>query len=66
MIAVPQGADVLRSRTASGIFADELGFQEKGREGFQASKPTIEGGGRYTTVSTPNGQNFFYELLHSN
>lgn len=63
IIAVPQGADVLRSQTASGILSDELAFQDKAEESFVASKPTIEGGGRYTGLSTPNGQEFFYKML---
>ncbi len=61
--AVPQGSDVLRSKTASAIFSDEMAFQDKAKEAYEASKPTIDGGGRFTGVSTPNGHEFFYDLV---
>jgi len=51
--AVAQGADQLRQQTASGIFMDEFGFWERCEETYTASKPTIEGGGRVSIVSTP-------------
>lgn len=63
IIAVPQGADVLRSQTASAIFSDEMAFQDKAEEGYAAAKPTIDGGGKFTGVTTPNGQEFCYKLL---
>lgn len=62
IIAVAQGADVLRSRTASAIFSDEMAFQEKAESAFAAAKPTIDGGGKFTGVSSPNGQEFFYRM----
>lgn len=58
---VPQGADQLRQFTATAIFADEFAFWEKARETFMASKPTIDGGGKFTTVSSPQ-EGFFKEL----
>lgn len=61
--AVPQDSDALRSYTASGIFADELGFQDKARDMFTAAKPTITGGGKFVGVSTPNGKNYWYLLV---
>lgn len=61
MMGVPQGADQLRQFTASAIFADEFAFWEKARETFMASKPTIDGGGKFTTVSSPK-EGFFKEL----
>ena len=51
--AVAQGADQLRQMTASGILMDEFGFWEKDKDTYTSSKPTIEGGGRVTIVSTP-------------
>jgi len=58
-----QDSDALRQYTASSIFNDEMAFQEKSRESYAALKPTIDGGGRLTCVSTPNGKNnLFYEL----
>lgn len=61
--AVAQGPDVLRSRTASAILSDEMAFQDQACLAYEASKPTIDGGGRYTGVSTPNGQECFYDLV---
>ena len=58
---VPQGADQLRQYTASAIFADEFAFWPKARETFMASKPTIDGGGKFTCISSPM-EGFFKEL----
>lgn len=58
---VPQGADQLRQYTATAIFADEFAFWDRARETFMASKPTIDGGGKFTCVSSPN-EGFFKEL----
>jgi phage FluMu gp28-like protein len=51
--AVAQGADQLRQKTASGILMDEFAFWERDKDTYTAAKPTIEGGGRVTIVSTP-------------
>jgi len=62
---VSQDSDALRQYTASSVFNDEMAFQEKSRESYAAMKPTIDGGGRLTCVSTPNGKNnLFYELAN--
>jgi hypothetical protein len=58
---VPQGADQLRQFTATAILADEFAFWDKAKETFMASKPTIDGGGRFTTISSPR-EGFFKEL----
>ena len=50
---VPQGADQLRQFTASAILADEVAFWEKARETFMAMKPTTDGGGKVTLISSP-------------
>jgi len=60
--AVSQDSDAFRSYTASMIFMDEMAFQERARDAYTAAKPTIDGGGRFIGVSTPNGRNFFYAL----
>ncbi len=65
IVAIPQGGDVIRMHTASGIFSDEDAFQEEAEAAFEAAKPTIEGGGRLTKASSPNGQNAFYSLLNA-
>ena len=59
---VPQGADQLRQFTATAILADEFAFWEKARETFMASKPTIDGGGKFTIISSPR-EGFFKELV---
>lgn len=61
--AVSQDSDALRQYTASRIFADEMAFQERAELAYMASKPTIDGGGKFCGVSTPNGKEFFYRLV---
>lgn len=58
----PQGADQLRQFTFSGIFGDELAFWQDAQETYAASFPTLEGGGRFTAVSSP-GPGFFKALV---
>lgn len=48
----PQGADQLRQFTLSGILGDECAFWEKAREFYSATKPTTDGGGRITLISS--------------
>lgn len=61
--AIPQGPDIVRLHTASAIFSDENAFQDRAEETYSACKPTIDGGGKLTVVSTANGKNFFYNLF---
>lgn len=56
------GADQLRQYTFSGIFADELAFWEDAEKMYSASVPTLEGGGRFTGVSSP-APGFFKRLV---
>jgi hypothetical protein len=49
---IPQGANQLRQYTATAVLMDEAAFWEKGRESFASTKPTIEGGGRVTLISS--------------
>jgi len=63
ILGIPQGAEQLRSDTFSVIFSDELAFQDDQEKTWTASKPTIDGGGTFIAVSTPNGENnLFYQL----
>lgn len=39
--AIPQGADVLRQYTATGVFSDEAAFQEQAGEAYTAVMPTL-------------------------
>ena len=59
---VPEGADQLRQYTASGILCDEMAFQNEAEKAYTAAKPTINGGGRFTGVSSAN-PGFFHWLV---
>lgn len=56
------GADQLRQFTFSGIFADEIAFWENAQAMYSGSFPVIEGGGRFTAVSSA-GPGFFKKLV---
>ena len=60
--AIPQGADIIRQRTASGILSDECGFQDEFANAYTAAIPCIRGGGRFTALSTAN-PGFFQHLI---
>lgn len=62
--AIPQGPDVVRSFTFSGILADEMNHQQEFGDGFAAAAPTITGGGKYVAQGTPNGKNVGYQKLY--
>lgn len=57
-----QGMDQLRQYTCSRIGADEIAFWPNALQSFVAMKPTIEGGGKITLVST-RYPGFFKELI---
>jgi len=54
IIGVAQGADQLRQYTLTAIFADEMAYWELAHDTYSASLPTLEGGGRFTGVSSAN------------
>ena len=54
IIGVAQGADQLRQYGLTAIFADEFAFWELAADTYAASLPTLEGGGRFTAVSSAN------------
>lgn len=62
IIGIGQGPDQLRQLTVTAIFADEMAFWEDARDTFIAARPTIEGGGRFTGVSSAN-PGFFQQLI---
>lgn len=47
-----QGADQVRQYHPSGIYMDEMAFQDKAFDAFCAVKPAIQNGGRFTGVSS--------------
>ena len=59
--AIPQGATIIRQRTASGILSDEAAFQDEFSEAYTAARPCIRGGGWFVAVSTPH-PGFFQQL----
>jgi len=59
---IPEGGEVLRMHTASGILSDEMAFQPEARAAYTASKPTISSKGRFTGVSTAEDNTFFEEM----
>lgn len=62
IMGFPSGADQLRQFTFSGILADEMAFWDNAQEMYSASFPTLEGGGRFTAISSP-GPGFFKSLV---
>ncbi len=58
----PSGAEQLRQYTFSGILADELAFWPEAQKMYSAAVPTLEGGGRFTGVSSP-APGFFKRLV---
>jgi hypothetical protein len=62
MIGVAEGAHQLRQMTATAIMADEVGTWMNPREAFSALRPTIDGGGRLTLISSAY-PGFWAELI---
>ena len=60
--AIPQGADIIRQRTASGILSDEAAFQEQFSDAYTAARPCIRGGGWFVALSTAH-PGFFQNLF---
>lgn len=63
IVAVAQGEHQMRQLTATAIFADEFAFWEHARETYTAARPTIEGTGRFTGVSSAH-PGFFKDLVY--
>lgn len=62
ILGVAQGANQLRGPTASALLMDEVAFWEQCRASITAAKPTIEGGGRITLISSAN-PGFFKDIV---
>lgn len=58
----PQGADQLRQFTLSGILGDECAFWDQAQSFYSASKPTLDGGGRMTLISS-RSPGFFKKIV---
>lgn len=61
---IPQGPDQVRSYTSSLIIMDEASFQDKAEKVFEAAQPSLQGGGKFMAISTPNGMEWFYRTVY--
>jgi hypothetical protein len=52
ILGVPQGGDIIRQHTGSGLLIDEAGFQPSLESAIGAARPMIAGGGRIDVVSS--------------
>lgn len=59
---IPQGGDVLRQYTASGLFIDEGAFQPDLESSIRAAQPMLKGGGRIDVVSSAE-PSYFQDLV---
>lgn len=59
----PEGADQLRQFTLSGILGDECAFWKDAQKFYSASKPTLDGGGRMTLISS-RSPSFFKKIVY--
>ena len=50
--AIPQGASIIRQRTASGVLSDEAAFQPEFADAYMAAMPCIRGGGWFVALTT--------------
>lgn len=62
IVAVAQGEDQARQYTYSAFFADEMAFWEEAQSTYVALLPTLEGGGKFTAVSSA-APGFFKQLV---
>jgi hypothetical protein len=63
LMGVAQGAAVVRQYTFSAIMSDETAFQPEAEDAYVAAMPTVEGGGKYTAISSAH-PGFFERLVH--
>jgi hypothetical protein len=56
---IPQGGDIIRSYTGSGLFSDEAAFQPFAREAYRAAKACCR---KIVMVSSAEGGSFFGQL----
>lgn len=54
IVGIAQGADQARQYTFTAYLADEFAFWERAGETYAALLPTLEGGGRFTAISSAN------------
>jgi hypothetical protein len=59
---IPQGGDVLRQYTASGLLIDEAAFQPDLEASVRAAQPMLKGGGRIDLVSSAE-PSYFQDMV---
>lgn len=59
----PMGADQLRQFTFSGILGDECAFWDDAQRFYKGAKPTLDGGGNMTLISSRH-PSFFQRLVY--
>lgn len=59
---IPSGGDQLRQFTLSGILGDEAAFWDDAQAFYSASKPTLDGGGKMTLISS-RSPGFFKKIV---
>ena len=64
ILAMSMEGDDSVSYTATGVLDDELAVQQYGEAGFTAVQPLLGETGKYTAISTPRGENFWWRLTH--
>jgi hypothetical protein len=64
--AIPQGGDIIRQRTPSGYFSDEVAFQPEFEAGWTSAIPAARSGGWILAVSTADltDGGYFERLVH--
>lgn len=62
--AIPQGPDQVRSLVWSGGLGDESEYQVDFDEAYGAVAPALDENSRYFAVSSVNGENICYYILH--
>ena len=61
--AMGEEAKGLRQYTFSWVLSDEAAFQDQASDIVQAALPTVNGGGRFTLISSANGKEVFYGVV---
>lgn len=60
---IPEGGDIVRMHTLSGMLSDESAFQPEMASAYTALKPTLSSGGKLTCVSTAEGNTWFEDAV---
>ena len=63
IVALGEGEEQARQHTFSSVMADEVAWWEHAYDTWVALRPTVEGGGRITAISSA-GPGFFKDLCH--